>query len=35
MSFSNIDLNEEYYAYNAPHLNEDYDDALNNKNTSN
>eukprot|EP00347_Sterkiella_histriomuscorum_P003724 403363187 len=34
MSFSNIDLNEEYYAYNAPHLNEDYDEALNTKNNS-
>lgn len=30
MSFSNIDFNDEYYAYHAPHINEDYDESLQN-----
>ncbi|CDW78586.1 UNKNOWN [Stylonychia lemnae] len=31
MSFSNIDFNEDHYAFHAPNINEDYDEALNSK----
>lgn len=35
MSFSNIDFNEDYYAFHAPNIHEDYDETLNAKNSKN